>query len=76
MRVSTARALVLLGIEDATRAEEPLLCSVLALADTATPGLYRDLAARLGRQVPAGTGEADEHWQAEVLRLQGHFRHH
>lgn len=64
---------VLMAIEDSTRSKEPLLCSVLALADTASPHLYRDLASRLGRQVPAGTSEADEHWQAEVLRLQQHF---
>ncbi len=65
---------VLLRIEDATRTNEPLLSSMLAVVDTASPALYRDLAARTGRQVPSTAAEARAHWQAEALRVQQLFR--
>ncbi|MEV6976265.1 hypothetical protein [Kitasatospora sp. NPDC093806] len=66
---------VLLRVEDGTQADEPLLSSMLAVVDTASPGLYRDLAARIGRQVPSTAGEARSHWQTEALRLQQLYRH-
>jgi hypothetical protein len=65
---------VLLRVEDGTRADEPLLSSMLAVVDAA-PALYRDLAARLGRQVLSTASEARAHWQTETLRLQQTFQH-
>ncbi|MET8624731.1 hypothetical protein ABZW30_13395 [Kitasatospora sp. NPDC004669] len=66
---------VLLRVEDGTAADEPLLSSLLAVTDTNRPALYRELASRLGRQVPAPASEAHAHWQTEVLRLQQQFRY-
>ncbi|MFF2751856.1 hypothetical protein ACFVVA_40770 [Kitasatospora sp. NPDC058048] len=58
-----------------TAAGEPLLSSLLAAGDTRHPALYRDLAARLGRQAPSAASETRVHWQAEALRVQRLFRH-
>ncbi|MFJ9845838.1 hypothetical protein ACIRYZ_36430 [Kitasatospora sp. NPDC101155] len=54
---------------------DPLLSSLLAASDTQHPALYREVAARLGHQVPAGANETRAHWQTEVLRLHQQFRH-
>ncbi|WP_158714329.1 hypothetical protein [Kitasatospora aureofaciens] len=69
------RVEVLVRVEAKTPADEPLLSSLLAVGDNTSPALYRSLAARLGRVLPAKAVEARAYWQCEVLRLQALFRY-
>ncbi|MFJ4192240.1 hypothetical protein [Kitasatospora sp. NPDC089509] len=66
---------VLLQVESATPADEPLLSSLLAAGTGAQPAFYRNLAGRLRRALPDGFGAVHAHWQAETLRLHQLFRY-
>ncbi|GAB2891547.1 hypothetical protein [Streptomyces mayteni] len=66
---------VLLHIDQNTPPDEPLLAVLLASTDTNPPHLYRDLATRLGRDVPLEANAARAHWQKDALRLQHLYRY-
>lgn len=64
---------VLTQVEENTRADEPLLSSLLAVNDTGRRGMYERLATRLHKPTPVGEG--DTGWQSEVLRLHHIYRY-
>ncbi|MEU1287001.1 hypothetical protein [Kitasatospora sp. NPDC005856] len=74
LRGSEQREL-LIRVDGDTPAGEPLLSALVVAGDHAPTGVYREVAAALGRELPHPQNGLQQHWQMDVLRLHSLWRH-
>ncbi|MFD7641412.1 competence protein CoiA family protein [Kitasatospora sp. NPDC059795] len=66
---------LLTRIDASTPADEPLLSALVVTTEHTPLPIYREVAARLGRELPRVPDGLHQHWQMDVLRLHSLWRH-
>ncbi|MFJ8623185.1 hypothetical protein ACIRD3_10065 [Kitasatospora sp. NPDC093550] len=74
LRGSEQREL-LTRVDRDTPTGEPLLSALVVTGDHAPTGVYHEVAAALGRELPHPQNGLQQHWQMDVLRLHSLWRH-